>query len=668
MPRPENALAQTFQASKSLLDAILDNGERRTRLAGAFRSLRWEDYMVRQSARQKSSRNLILFICGLVILASIAYFAFDYVRDSQTYNAGVAAYMEGDCERALEEFSDLADGGAFGSYAELISDKNIQCQTYLRRVGGVEAKSKAGDAGGAFLEYVGFLQEQHPEPIVTNARIQAQTLLIDAGIELFRDPKVCNAWPEILQAKILPNEKDFLPVIYLYCGMTYDAAEDTQKSIVLYEKFLAEFPEHEFVDQVEQLVIKHPFACSYYTNIHNSIVANDLDILEDFSIRCIKLLLKLDNSDLTLEANEIQNFTTEQYQQLVDFLGNYPDNELAMNVESALMQTQAACDDIASLKSNSQLSMRDDFLPKLYLECGNQFIDRGMYASTIDIFQEFLEEFPDHELIHEIRVLYVETLQEEYPDQNIALIDMEPYIEDLLEIYNPVNAQSVEEIREFSDARYGILLDFLINYPDHELNARVEDIFVKTRIACNKIASLKANTELKARLDFLPKLYYECGQRFDGPAAIDLFEDFLEEYPDHPLHGDVKKLYADRLFSEAGSGSGSISPPERSGYTGNTFASVIIQNDSPYELRIAFRGADIQVETIPACESCQEYRFSPPFCPKQGPIVEFELLEGEYEVLVDSQGGRALSWTGSWALVSGEEYYNCFLIITRTIP
>ena len=97
---------------------------------------------------------------------------------------------------------------------------------------------------------------------------------------------------------------------------------------------------------------------------------------------------------------------------------------------------------------------------------------------------------------------------------------------------------------------------------------------------------------------------------------------------------------------------------------------MIIQNDSPNELRIVFSGLQNIIEKLGPCSDCIEYPDPGPiYCPEKGPIGTYTLLPGNYDVLVEVVDEYSVTpWVGDWALAGGYEYSNCFFIVTSLSP
>jgi len=193
--------------------------------------------------------------------------------------------------------------------------------------------------------------------------------------------------------------------------------------------------------------------------------------------------------------------------------------------------------------------------------------------------------------------------------------------------------------------------------------------------SCQKIDILLEEDLIPQRDVNLPLFYLACGQAYedagDWANAVTMYESFLAEYPSHSLASDVEAALARSIVAQAkAAGAGEIPAPSLSGSTGSGFTEVVIQNDSPERLRIVFSGPESRVEELGACSSCQTYfGIGPLFCPEQGPIGRYTLKPGQYDVVVESISDTGVTpWIGDWSLVSGDEYYSCFFIVTTFGP
>jgi hypothetical protein len=189
---------------------------------------------------------------------------------------------------------------------------------------------------------------------------------------------------------------------------------------------------------------------------------------------------------------------------------------------------------------------------------------------------------------------------------------------------------------------------------------------------CDELEILEAMQFITAPDETLPPLLYACGQAYEAEGAyadaLLTYERFRTDYAGHDLARDVDEAFARATLAETDeSGAGSLPAPEETGAgTGTGLATVFIQNDSPDELNMVFSGPDVQIEMLDACAECVEFiGEEPDECPGLGPIGEYIVEPGTYEVVVkSSSGGFVIPFRGTWTLEAGQEYASCFYIVT----
>jgi hypothetical protein len=190
---------------------------------------------------------------------------------------------------------------------------------------------------------------------------------------------------------------------------------------------------------------------------------------------------------------------------------------------------------------------------------------------------------------------------------------------------------------------------------------------------CDDLAALEDEGYISSLDETLPPLLYACGQAYEAgsdlTAALANYLRFRNEYPDHELADAVETAYARAAVAEAEqSGAGELPAPVDTGSEGGTAgqATIVIQNDSPDGLAMVFSGPDVRVEDIEPCPSCQEYAPpGPDECPALGPIAEYVVAPGSYDVVVKSgTGANVTPFRGTWDLEAGQVYESCFYIIT----
>ncbi len=208
-------------------------------------------------------------------------------------------------------------------------------------------------------------------------------------------------------------------------------------------------------------------------------------------------------------------------------------------------------------------------------------------------------------------------------------------------------------------------------FPIHPLTEKIWSSLDESTAFCGILQSEDILAQNSQRADSLPEIYLACGENYmeeDDPSnALWVYGDFLANYPDHPEVAQVNQKMALLLIEDArASGSGTIERPNSSGWAPSGVARVVIQNDSPHQLKLVFSGPDTRIETLTACESCVDFStISPMYCPELGPIATYDLTPGTYEVLVEAADeGGVIPFTGTWELQGGNEFYSCFFVVT----
>lgn len=189
--------------------------------------------------------------------------------------------------------------------------------------------------------------------------------------------------------------------------------------------------------------------------------------------------------------------------------------------------------------------------------------------------------------------------------------------------------------------------------------------------SCGSVDSLLDQGLVAADAATLPALLYACGQLYEADEAFGdaliFYDRVLDQFPDHSLAGEVEQALARAAIGEANAlGAGGLPAPQAvgSGSAGGQ-VTVVIRNDSPEGLRLVFSGPEVRVEELGPCESCEEFTSGGPSgCPEQGPVGEYLLAPGDYDVVVKALSGSVTPFRGSWTLESGQEYNSCFYLVT----
>lgn len=191
---------------------------------------------------------------------------------------------------------------------------------------------------------------------------------------------------------------------------------------------------------------------------------------------------------------------------------------------------------------------------------------------------------------------------------------------------------------------------------------------------CDALDGLEAEEFIASPADSLPALLYACGQVYEAERAfadaLAAYGRFRAEYADHDLADDVETAYARAILEDADEGGAGELPSPDQGRPGGVpdLATIVIQNDAPDILAMVFSGPDVRVEEVEACAECQKYLSpGPPACPELGPVAEYVVEPGTYDVVVRSGSGSDVTpFRGTWILEAGLIYDSCFYIVTTS--
>ena len=244
---------------------------------------------------------------------------------------------------------------------------------------------------------------------------------------------------------------------------------------------------------------------------------------------------------------------------------------------------------------------------------------------------------------------------------------------------------AADDLAADGDAGEAVLAyrSFVTKYPDSPLAetamSRGQDLLASsasdaaTIAVCDELDGLEDEGFLDPPDDTLPPLLYACGQAYEADdildAALASYLRFRTDYPDHELATAVEEAYARAAVAEADqAGAGELPPPVDAGTEGGVAgqATIVIQNDSPDSLAMVFSGPDVRVEDLEPCAGCEKYAApGPAECPSLGPVAEYIVAPGEYDVVVKSgSGADVVPFRGTWNLEAGQVYESCFYIVT----
>lgn len=344
-------------------------------------------------------------------------------------------------------------------------------------------------------------------------------------------------------------------------------------------------------------------------------------------------------------------------------------SSLFEQVKPSMLASQDSCNKVTKMVSEGLISESNVNLPLFDFACGEMYDKSGDLTNSFNTYQTFLQKYPNHQLESDVKagLLNNSISCERYKGlQEIGAIKNSDFIPSLY-----WQCSQIYEKKSDKPSAIAMYIHLADEYPKDSHIAKVKTSLLTNTASCDRYPTLE-NTVLNNDVDFMSSLLYQCGQESEKnknyPETIARYEKFLLKYPNHTLASKVEEALAKLLIAQAQSkGAGNIPTPNVSGSTSSGITEVVIQNDSPDKLRIVFSGPQAHIETIEACSTCIKYNvIGPLYCPEKGPIGRYSLPPGTYSVFVESidSTGTTTPWTGSWNLVSGDEYYSCFVLIT----
>ena len=366
-------------------------------------------------------------------------------------------------------------------------------------------------------------------------------------------------------------------------------------------------------------------------------------------------------TDLALSDSTAPSLARAARKRIESMFEAYPLSEMT-SVES--------CQKMPDIQSAGLIPQPEVRLPEVYFACASAYQAGGNDGEAFRLHKQLLVEYPKH-----VRASEAEKALLSNPAacEQVDSLAKEPIlatrVDFMVRLYYGC-ARTYETAKENSKA-FDMYKQVLVDYPDHLLAGDAEKALLANSAFCEYVIPLQNQSVIASRGDLLPSLLYSCGQSYENKnqyqEAVEMYETFLDHYPNHAQASDVNTALARSLVNAArAAGAGEISPPSKSGKTSKGSTQVVIQNDSPEKLRLVFSGPEALIVELDACSSCTTFMITPFSCPELGPVGRYTLQPGTYDVLVESISDSGVTpYTGSWELVSGDQYSSCFFIIQQ---
>lgn len=225
---------------------------------------------------------------------------------------------------------------------------------------------------------------------------------------------------------------------------------------------------------------------------------------------------------------------------------------------------------------------------------------------------------------------------------------------------------------------------FIDSFKENHLTAlvyvRSADIFNENPVEAIVGFSFCPQIEMFSRYNLIPQpdenlplLHFACGEYYKQEKSYNLaipsYQFFLDNYPQHSLLSNAKAAMASIAIDLAKSAKTvEIDMPQKIGKSAPGTVTIIIQNDAPDTLDVTFSGPNTLLETIEDCPDCQVLTQAPKYCPEKGPIKEYTIAPGDYDVLFESpKSSDVTPMLGEWQLEDGAKYYMCSIVVKKKV-
>lgn len=189
----------------------------------------------------------LLLVLGCALIGGLAFY--ETWQQEQNYNAGHAAYLQGDCATAVGPLGKAASGdpGTAGSDVALKATAELQeCEAF--EAAAALAGEKPGDA---VMSYSAFVTKYADSPLNGPATARAQALVGDTAAETLISADLCQAIDTLAGQQLIGAPAEQIPPILYACGQAYEGADNPADALLFYERFRAEYPDHALAADVE---------------------------------------------------------------------------------------------------------------------------------------------------------------------------------------------------------------------------------------------------------------------------------------------------------------------------------------------------------------------------------------------------------------------------------
>ncbi|MEL6580229.1 MAG: hypothetical protein AAFQ14_10780 [Cyanobacteria bacterium J06621_12] len=261
------------------------------------------------------------------------------------YGAGINSLNQGNCDRAMEQFTALSAHGAFLDRFDRLSDTvkpyQQECSAWQKTQQEVNEAQENDDFAQALISYDHFVKNNSGSSLVQFAKREVKALFENLEIAQLASDKSCKQIDSLVQQELIPDRDRFLPSFYVGCIEVYQNAEDDREEFSHQVKFLTAYPTNNQALEVKQGLIENSLVC------HNSAQLQSNDTVTQWGNLMPVIYLACGKAYQSVA----------DYPQAIAFyqtlLVTYPDSDLTQKAEDNL----AAIDrEVAQIRAQMQIA------------------------------------------------------------------------------------------------------------------------------------------------------------------------------------------------------------------------------------------------------------------------------------------------------------------------
>ncbi len=343
-----------------------------------------------EAAPEKKRKRPLLWGCLSILALIFVIFAATQLTDAyRRYfrNQGDKAYEAADCELALKRYGRIPDD-KLDAYE--VSTSHRLCSRYLAAI----SNREEGNYSTAFATYMTDSELYSASPINELAQDEINALFEGAGPDELANPTACAN----LEESMIPVPDTNLPLIYHACGQIYVGEKDFDTALEWQRDFLADYPDHELADTVEDDLLDNPVVCDQAKSLgYEGAIANRDGFMPTLYFNCA-------------QRHDDKGEPEQAFDMYLALLTDYPKTPQANQSAEALLDNPAACDQFNVLVKNRTIANRRDFIPDLLYNCGESSESDGELSAAIGFYEQFLDDYPEDSRAAEVEVILAELL------------------------------------------------------------------------------------------------------------------------------------------------------------------------------------------------------------------------------------------------------------------